>query len=225
MTIVVYDGKQMVADTLQSHGNRNMLGDTVKICKFKNLVIGAAGLTATIQAAFRCMDSIVTDTKFDELDATDCVHSLNEHLKYCKLDGKDRSASFLIVDMGKPQSVIQYCSDTGLGAEVPAPFAIGSGDRYAYGALACGADAILAAIVATRCDRSCGGALLVYSTEESMRKHAYRILEAVTDEQLIDVMQVTPPMDITKNFEVLPYGYNTTLTPKVKSKKSDRSKT
>lgn len=134
MTTIAWDGKTLAADTLTTCDGV-VAGHNTKIWREGRLLIGGAG-SRTITLQFRGWVRAGMDGD-------------------CPLR-KDVGNVFVIAPDGRG---VMWCDD-GPFEIGPEPWALGSGEKFALGAMAMGADAAKAVQVAMQYDRGSGGAVI-----------------------------------------------------------------
>jgi hypothetical protein len=135
MSVIVWDGKNLAADTLAVNGN--LKRRTSKVWRKGDMLIGGAGTASGLAA--------MVDWVTNQECAPDKFPKLREHEDVCLWVVNKNGNMAKFEDSPHP---IVYHDKT---------WADGSGRDFAYGAMAMGADARKAVEVACLYDAYCGG--------------------------------------------------------------------
>lgn len=140
MTTIAFDGKTIAGDSRITYENE-IVGDydtKVSLIDRANYVFGFAGTRSMKNAAERWI------------------------MGGCTKDNhpKDGDWSALVMHVYGNQQCMLYTNTTPYGAYVQAPFAIGSGDKYAVAAMHCGKTAAEAVSIAAKLDPFTGGEVI-----------------------------------------------------------------
>jgi ATP-dependent protease HslVU (ClpYQ) peptidase subunit len=141
MTVIVFDGKQMVADRRMSSGNMH---ETVqKIHRLAGgVVVGFSGSVAHQGAMLQWIKDGVNPEAYPG-PAFDAEHPMD--------------AEMLVVN--KWGQVFTFVGGPYLVEVLSRPVVIGSGAAYVLGAMAAGADAVRAVEIASQYDPGCGNGI------------------------------------------------------------------
>ena len=141
MTVIVFDGKQMVADRRMSSGNMH---ETVqKIHRlFGGVVVGFSGSVAHQGPMLQWVTEGVNPEAYPG-PAFDAEHPMD--------------AEMLVVN--KWGQVFTFVGGPYLVEVLSRPVVIGSGAAYVLGAMAAGADAVRAVEIASQYDPGCGNGI------------------------------------------------------------------
>jgi len=135
MSVIVWDGKTLAADTLATNGNLKRY--TTKVWRMGDRLVGGAGTATGIQAMLDWIEGGMKREAFPKEDTSEdsvVVWVVHKNGYVAKFEGGPYP--------------ITYHDET---------WADGSGRDFAYGAMAMGADAAKAVEVACLYDAYCGG--------------------------------------------------------------------
>lgn len=140
MTTIVWDSINLASDTLGTSGNMILSGEHIKTRRVGKYRIAFAGDYAPAVQFFK-------DHLHDALEVG--------NLKYSPVHASNNDFTILIVQDGYDTCWL-FNSSTGFWDEFTPPLAIGSGAKYAMGALYAGANAEQAVMVACQLDTHSG---------------------------------------------------------------------
>lgn len=155
--VVKKDSIQIAADSLISNGMHRRDGLSFKkIKKFSNFIIGATGSVQEIQLLYSYASEFPPPNNLKELtiymaDFYKQRDELHESLCPGEKNGMTSDITFVIIISNKAFVVSDFYID-----EIKTFHAIGSGENYALGALAAGADVREAVRIACKYQSECG---------------------------------------------------------------------
>lgn len=152
MTVIVSDGQTVAADGLVCAGDEPMVFDRQKIRAAGGVVIGFAG-----------------DDRFCEPVVDWYYRGCDPDTMPKTPDGEAHEWSFVVF---KPDHVTTYHSKSVYPQNYPYPFAIGSGQDYALGALYAGATPEKAVRIAMRLNVHSGGKVTVVPIAAAVMQEA-----------------------------------------------------
>lgn len=134
MTVIAWDGRTLAADSLTTFGDERSLIPAEKIRIAHGRAYGAAGIAGIFDA--------LIEWHHAGADAA------------APPKGVDKEWSLLVIE--QDLTGWHYCGEALHPMRIAAPWSIGSGGRFAAGAMLAGADAAQAVEIAIRMSTTCG---------------------------------------------------------------------